>query len=139
MPASIVLAISSSESVDLCLNPRLFLPILAGLSFEQRKVDSAVEPVFVQDIQAVLQPSVFLLEPRHRFVSEALLVPVALAKRRGYPVHDVFVNRDAPEHGRVGFLQRLLTDIGLAAFPARARAVVVNVFTLDFADHGEPT
>jgi hypothetical protein len=135
-----VLAVSGPESVDLSLNPRLLLPILARLSFEQGKVDSAVEPVFVHDIQAVLQPSVFLLELSYRFVSEALLVPVALAERGGDPVHDLFVNRDAPKHGSVGFLQRLLTDIGLATFPARARAVVVNVFPLlDFADHCEPT
>ena len=49
-----VLAVSSPESVDFSLNPRLLLPIFARLSFEQGKVDSAVEPVFVHNIQAVL-------------------------------------------------------------------------------------
>jgi len=45
-------------------------------------------------------PKVFLLETGDRFVAKALLVPVALAERDGDPVHDVFVDRDAPEHGR---------------------------------------
>jgi hypothetical protein len=49
-----VLAVSGPESVDFSLNPRLLLPILARLSFEQGKVDSAVEPIFVDNVQAVL-------------------------------------------------------------------------------------
>jgi hypothetical protein len=85
-----VLAVSGPEAVDLRHDSCLLLPVFARLSFEQGKVDSAVEPVLVHDIQAILQPKVFLLEPDDRFVAEALLVTVALAERGGDPVHDLF-------------------------------------------------
>ena len=49
-----VLAVSGTEAVDICLDPRLVLPIFARLSFELGKVNSAVEPVFIHNVQAVL-------------------------------------------------------------------------------------
>jgi len=62
MPAPMYWPSAAPNPLIFSLNARLVLPIFARLSFEQRRVDSAVEPVFIHDIQAVLQPSVFPLD-----------------------------------------------------------------------------
>jgi hypothetical protein len=70
-----VMAVGGSLAFDVGQNAGLLVAIPGGLPREKGNVESAVEPIVADNIEAVLQARVFLIEFRDGFITEPLLIP----------------------------------------------------------------